>query len=59
MSYESNKKYVDKYRKDHIARVAINIKKEEKEQWERVAAESGIPLATLIRKLMNDYMNNK
>lgn len=53
--YEQNKKYVEKYRKEHTARVAINLKKEEKERWERIAAESGMPLATLIRKLMSEY----
>lgn len=58
-SYEQNKKYVEKYRKEHTARVAINIKKEEKEHWERIAAESGMPLATLIRKLMSEYAATK
>lgn len=58
-NYKQNKKYVEKYRKEHTARVAINIKKEEKEQWERIAAESGMPLATLIRKLMNEYAATK
>ena len=54
-SYEQNKKYVEKYRKEHTSRVTINIKNEEKEQWQHIAETSGMPLATLIRKLVSEY----
>ncbi len=57
-SYEQNKKYAEKYRKKHIDRVVINLKIEDKAEWERIAAESGMPLATLIRKLMSEYSKN-
>lgn len=57
-AYEQNKKNVERYRKEHTSRVAINIKKEEKEEWERIAKASGMPLATLLRKLMANYIAN-
>lgn len=54
-NYEQNKKYVEKYRKEHTSRVTINLRKEEKEEWQRIAEASGKPLATLIRKLISEY----
>lgn len=58
-NYERDKQSIMNYQKNNTSKVVVNLKNKEKEQWERVAAESGIPLATLIRKLMNEYMNNK
>ena len=58
-SYEQNKKYAEKYRKKHIDRVVINLKIEDKAKWESVAEASGMPLATLLRKLMTDYISSK
>lgn len=58
-NYERDKQSIMNYQKNNTSKVVINLKNEEKERWKRVAAESGIPLATLIRKLMNEYMNNK
>lgn len=58
-NYQRDKASVDKYRRENISRVAINIKKDEKALWEQMAAEAGMPLATLIRKLMKEYINNR
>lgn len=55
-NYQRDKANVDKYRRNNISRVAINIKKDEKALWEQAAAEAGLPLATLIRKLMYEHM---
>lgn len=55
-NYQRDKANVDKYRRNNISRVAINIKKDEKALWEQAADEAGLPLATLIRKLMYEYM---
>lgn len=58
-NYQRDKANVDKYRRNNISRVAINIKKDEKALWEQMAAEAGLPLATLIRKLMKEYIDNR
>lgn len=55
-NYESSKESIMRWQKENISRVTINLKKEEKEKWQKYAESQGIPLATLIRELMNDAM---
>lgn len=57
-NYERDKRSIMKYQKENTSRVVINLKNEDKAEWERIAAASGMPLATLIRKLMNEYVAN-
>lgn len=57
-NYERDKASYIKYQKENISRVVINLKSEDKAEWERVAKASGMPLATLLRKLMANYIAN-
>lgn len=57
-NYERDKHSIMKYQKANTSRVVINLKNEDKVEWERIAAKSGMPLATLIRKLMQEYVAN-
>lgn len=57
-NYERDKHSIMKYQKANTSRVVINLKNEDKAEWEHIAAESGIPLATLIRNLMKEYIAN-
>lgn len=56
-NYERDKANVEKWRKENISRVVINLKKDEKDAWNAYADAKGIPLATLIRQLMQAEMN--
>lgn len=51
-----NRESVKKYRKEHISRIVVNLKKEDRAEWDKAAEKAGVPLATLIRQLMSDYM---
>lgn len=51
-TYDNQAKYIKK----KINRVVINTSIEEREEWEKAAKAEGIPLATLIRKLMKEHM---
>lgn len=53
--YQRQKKYL----KNKISRVVINTTNEEREEWERIAAEHNVPLATFIRQLMSEYKKQK
>ena len=54
-NYERNKESIRRYQKKSTSRVVINLRNEDKAEWERIAEASGIPLATLIRKLITEY----
>lgn len=54
-NYERDKESIMKYQRNNTSKVVVNLKIEDKAEWERIAAESGMPLATLIRKLMSEY----
>lgn len=54
--YERDKKSIMKSQKKNFSRIVINLKKEEKEQWQQFAESQGIPLATLIRQMMDERM---
>lgn len=56
-NYERDKANVEKWRKENVSRVVINLKKEDKEKWQAYADAQGIQLATLIRSLMDAEMN--
>lgn len=56
-NYERDKENIMKWQKENISRVVINLKKEEKEVWTAYAESRGIPLATLLRNLMEAEMN--
>lgn len=58
-NYERDKQSIMNYQKANTSKVVVNLKNEEKEQWQRIAAESGMPLATLLRKLMKEFANSK
>lgn len=58
-NYERDKASYMRYIKENTSKVVVNLRKEEKEQWQHIAAESGMPLATLIRKLMSEYAATK
>lgn len=55
--YERDKGSIMKWQKENVGRVVINLKKEEKEAWIAYAQALDIPLATLIRNLMDEEMN--
>lgn len=57
--YKRDRAAVDRWRKENTSRFTINLKNEDRELWEQMAAENGMPLATFIRKLMNDYIENR
>lgn len=57
MSYKPQYKPQQKYIKKNVDRVVVNTSAEEKQKWQAAADSAGMPLATLIRKLMSDYMN--
>lgn len=54
-NYERDKQSIMNYQKNNTSKVVVNLKNEEKEQWQHIAEASGMPLATLIRKLMSEY----
>lgn len=58
-NYQRDKESIMKYQRNNTSKVVINLKNEDKEEWERVAVASGMPLATLLRKLMTDYISSK
>lgn len=55
--YERDKKSIMKSQKKNFSRIVINLKKEEKERWQQFAESQDMPLATLIRQMMNERMN--
>ena len=57
-NYMRDKASYMRYQKEKTSRVVINLKNEDKAEWERIADKSGLPLATLIRKLMNEYIRD-
>lgn len=56
-NYDRDKESIMKWQKDNVSRVVINLKKDEKDAWNAYAESRGIPLATLIRQLMQAEMN--
>lgn len=54
-NYERDKASYMRYIKENTSKVVVNLRKEEKEQWQHIAEASGMPLATLIRKLVSEY----
>ena len=42
-NYESSKESIMRWQKENISRVTINLKKEEKEKWQKYAESQGIP----------------
>lgn len=54
-NYERDKQSIMNYQKNNTSKVVVNLRNEEKEQWQKIAEASGMPLATLIRKLMSEY----
>lgn len=57
-NYERDKQSIMNYQKNNTSKVVINLKNEEKEQWQHIAKASGMPLATLLRRLMANYIAN-
>lgn len=57
--YERDKESIMRYQKENIVYVKVAMNREEKANWQAVADASGMPLGTLLRQLMNNYMENK
>lgn len=55
-NYERDKKSIMRYQKENIVYVKVGMSSAEKENWQAIAESSGMPLATLIRKLMKEYV---
>lgn len=58
-NYERDKESIMKYQKENTVYVKVAMNREEKANWQAVADASGMPLGTLLRQLMNNYMENK
>lgn len=57
--YERDKESIMRYQKENIVYVKVAMNREEKASWQAVADASGMPLGTLLRKLMTDYISSK
>ena len=56
--YERDKNNIMKYQKEKTSPVTIRLKNEEKNRWVAYTESKGLPLATLIRQLMDQEMNS-
>ena len=59
MLSKAQRKANDKYIAANYARIALSVKKEVKEEWERFAQEQGESLNGMIKKSVEEYMKKK
>ena len=56
-NYERDKQNIMKWQKENIVKVSVGMSREEREEWQAYAKSKGVPLATLIRELMQKEMH--
>lgn len=59
MLTEARKRANEKYIAANYARIALSVKKEVKQEWEKFAQEQGESLNGMIKKSVEEYMKKK
>lgn len=57
-NYERDKASMMKWQKENTTTVNIRMKHDDKKRWQAAAEAAGKPIATLIRELMEQYIQD-